>query len=233
MPMTQFIAKIFLEYNILYKGIFMKKNLLKEKNVKIVLTYNDNNSINSYPVSVRFQDDKECILSTELRANFHKPKPKTKAVIEGKTKDAVFKSDVVVNDCSASLNDLTIFVKLSNVWNISELRGNIRLKIDLPFRIKYKDGFEIATVTADISSGGFKFYSDIYLSDEYKTSVTEVTIKLPNGENFTANTKYLRSDESDIFNSEKAIVYKFINLSMSQSMILNNFIKETYTLMEE
>lgn len=211
----------------------MNKDLLNEKNIKIVLTYNSSNSINSYPVTVRFNDSKECVLSTPLPAYFEKPRPKTKAVLEVKTKQGVFKSDVVLNDCSTSLKEVTFFVKPSNVWNTTELRRNLRLNIELPLSIKYNDDYEISSTTTNISAYGFKFYSNEKLSEPYKTSVAKATINLPNGEIFTADIKYIRSDSADIYNEEPSLVYKFLNLSMSQTMTLNNFIKETYQMLAE
>ena len=212
----------------------MQKNILRNSDVeKIYISYEEKSAKKRYIVKLRFMDDKECYFAMDFFPEFTKPKRKTAAKITVYTVDGVYTADVLINDTTHSMNDMLFVVTLPKEWHFKQMRQSSRKRHELPFSIKYNDGFEISGTSYDIAKGGISFVSKQHFSSIYKKLPGVVTIQLsqeyiqaPELSNFTTEAKYVREQMGiDDFETDKILyVWKFSNLSAEQEEFLKNYI---------
>ena len=216
------------------KGEILQKNILRNTDVeKIYISYEDKSAKRRYKVKLRFMDDKECYFAMDFFPDFTKPKRKTVAIITVYTLDGVYTANVTINDATQSMNDMLFVVTLPKEWHFKQMRQSSRKHHELPFCIKFNDGFEIKGLTYDIAKGGISFISNQRISSIYKKLPGKLTIKLSKEliqseelSNFDIEARYAREQINiDDFETDKILyVWKFSNLSAEQEEFLKNYI---------
>ena len=211
----------------------MQHNILRDSNItKIYLVYVDNGSRKRLEVSLRFLDKKECYFASPTPVNFNKPKRKIPAELNVFTPDGVYKTKVTFIDCNMSLREVIYEVSLPKAWDYIQLRSSSRKVISLPVSIKFNDGYEIKINTYDLALGGISFFSTEQVPNIYRKISGILTLELPKDTliNFpdgkmTVETKFVRekSEIEDHF-GETLYIFKFVNISPEDEMVLKNFL---------
>ena len=211
----------------------MQQNILRDSNItKVYLLFVDGGARKRLEVKLRFIDKTVCYFATPIPMNFSKPKKKIPAELNVYTSDGIYKTKITLIDCNASLREVLYEVSLPKIWDYIQLRSSTRVPIELPFSIKFNDGYEVTGHTCDLAVGGFSFFSTESIPSIYKKIMGILTLELPKDNiiNFPdgkmiAETKFVR-EKSEIENhfGETLYIYKFLNLPQDGEMILKNYL---------
>ena len=212
----------------------MQRNILRNSDIeKIYISYEDKISKKKFNVKLRFMDDKECYFAMAFFPEFVKPKRNTKAVISAYTEDGVYTSDVRINEATLSMDDLLFVVTLPKEWHFKQSRQSTRKLHELPYSIKFNDGFELKGTTYNISTGGISFVTTQTISSIYERIPGTLTLELSGniieaGElsNLNVEVRFVRKQINfDEFVSDKILyVWKFSNISEQQQEFLKSYI---------
>lgn len=210
----------------------MQTNILKSSDVtSIYLIYTENYVRKKYSARVRFLDTKECYLSTEIPANFTKPKKKQDAEVVAYTEDGVYKAQVKIMDTTYSGQELMYITELPAQWKYTQLRQSTRKKVSAPFKMTFNDGYSLEAEIYDISLGGISFYLDSDISDLYKKLNGIIKIELPSNSYANINTtiiktevRFLRMHTNKNNPNDSRFVYKFLGLTDNNYMDLKNYL---------
>ena len=199
----------------------MQHNILKNSNLSsIYLIYNDSTK-KKLEVRFRFMDKNDCYLSVSILQNYTKPKKNTSAELVAYTEDGVYRTKVKIKDFITSLNEVLYVVENPKNWEFTQLRDGTRKEYSLPFVLRFNDGFEINSMSHDISTGGISFVSAEPIPNVYKKVSGSLSFSIPqanfkatenNNNNITIDVKFLRMMETNN-TKDNCYVYRFINIS--------------------
>lgn len=213
----------------------MHDNILRDSLVtKIFLTFTENGTKQVIRIKLRFMDNHQAYFSAVTPENYIKPKRKTPAEIKVYTVDGIYRTDVTINDASATLNEIFFEVSLPKVYEFIQNRSSSRNRTELPIQIKYNDGFEIDTTTYDLAIGGLAFYSKTPISSIYKRLPAVLTLTLPTtiwtktvDPKVIVETVFVREtleEEAEDHFREYLYSYKFINLPKEVENTLRDYL---------
>lgn len=213
----------------------MNENILRDSLVtKIFLSYTEGEKKHVMRLKLKFMDNRQAYFSAPTPENYEKPKMKTPAEIKIYTVDGVYRTDVMINDSSATYTEIFFEVSLPKVYEFIQHRSSSRNRTELPVNIKYNDGFEINATTFDLAIGGLAFYSKDQYSSIYKKLPAILTLSLPTtiwtkGEDpkIMVESVFVRErrEESDEEHfGEYLYSYKFINLPKETENELKKFL---------
>ena len=210
----------------------MQTNILKSSDVtSIYLIYTENYSRKKYSARIRFLDTKECYLSTDVPANFTKPKKKQDAEIVAYTEDGVYRAQVKIMETTYNGMELMFITELPSNWKYTQLRQSTRKKVKGDVKITFNDGYSITAETYDISLGGASFYMETEIPDLYKKISGIITVDLPSNSYANINStvikteaKFLRMHSNKNNTGDSRYVFKFLGLSDSNYMQLKNYL---------
>ena len=209
----------------------MNTNMLKNPRItSINLLYFDGTKHLHFPVSIRFSDDKESYLATELSEKFIKPKKNTVATIILYTNAGVYTGTTKIFDTTlSSFSQITFSVNTPQKWNFKRLNLVVRKKLKLPFCIKFNDGYEIKGITYEMSEEDMTFKVKDDIPDLYTRFTAKLTVELQEGENadkMYADVKFSKTEEDTNFNNgEKFYIFKIVDISSADLILLKNILK--------
>jgi len=211
----------------------MQQNILRDSNItKIYLVYADNGSRKRESVKLRFMDSKECFFATPVPVNFQKPKKKTPAEIYVYTTDGVYKTQTSILESNLSMNEVIYEVTIPRNWDFIQVRSSTRKLVELPFTIKFNDGFEIKAATYDLSLGGVSFYLKESVSSIYKKISGIITLEFPSGmlisfpdNKLVTEVKFVREKNNvNEHGGDDLFVYKFLKITPDEEEVLKNYL---------
>lgn len=203
----------------------MNIETLKNPKTKVVIAYKEKNSIYRFDSVIRYVDNNDCLVSTDFYGWFHKPKRKTKAELYVKTEEGAFESDVVINDISVLLNEITFYFDTPKAWEIRESRKDIRAKTNLPICVKYED-FEVKSTAVNLSMGGVKINETTIIPEKYKNKTALITLFLPDNENLSLQAFFARKEVNDEFNDDTTSnTFEFKSLTLIEKIKISKYIK--------
>ena len=209
----------------------MNTNIFRNTEItKIYLFYVDNGLRVKTEVTMRFMDQKDCYFSAALPMNFKKPKRKIPIDLKVYTSDGIYQSKVTLIDTTTSINDVLFQVSFPKKWDLIQLRSSTRKLAELPFKIKYQDGYTIEGNTHDIAVGGISFINNIHMSSIYKKIPAVITIEFPQNliinfpdRKLETNVMFVRESNYDNFDN-KLFSYRFSALKQEEIDILKMFL---------
>lgn len=212
----------------------MQYNILRNGDItKIYLIYVNNMGVRKREnVSLRFMDSKESFFVTKSYSTFNKPKKKTPAELNVYTPDGVYKAKVSIMDSVVSLDEIMYTTTIPLVWDFVQLRKSTRKQVELPFKLKFNDGFEVEGMSFDLSLNGISFYSKANISSIYQRLSCILSLSLPSetivnfvGGQLNVEAKYVRDKEGEgEFFGQRYYVFKFYGLGYEDEMVLKNFL---------
>lgn len=137
----------------------MQNNIVNVREaIKICLEFtNSKKEYTKEKVIVRCTDNESYYFFGKVPMFFEKPKKKSKVNIILYTPDGIYKAETVFIDVDYSLEGILYELKPPKTWKFLQFRIGSRKKVKLPLKISFSDGYEIETVTEDLSIGGFSF----------------------------------------------------------------------------
>ena len=196
----------------------MKKNVLKQSDISIVLSYEQNGKILKFDVTPRYTDDEETYLSMPMPIDFVKPKNKTNLNLTLRSSIGVLKAVTKLIDCNLSLQEIIFTVQTPKNWENNDYRRSSRKEAKLPVIIKCNDT-EIKTESFDVSMGGISVIVKEEMFNFSKNIPVTITIYLGNDE-LTVQGKFIREKEVYLEKSIMLMVYKFTNINNIAQLIL-------------
>jgi len=213
----------------------MNENILRDSLVtKIFISYTEGSKKQVMRLKLKFMDNRQAYFSAVTPEIYEKPKRKTPAEIKIYTVDGIYRTDVMINDTSATLNEIFFEVSLPKIYEFIQHRSSSRNRTELPVNIKYNDGFEIDATTYDLAIGGLAFYSKNQFSSIYKKLPAILTLSLPTtiwtkaeDPKIIVETVFVRETQEQ--NDEEHFgqylySYKFINLPKETENTLKKFL---------
>lgn len=211
----------------------MEKNILRANDVtSIYLCYIEDFQKRKLSVKIRFLDTKECYLATDdIPVNYNKPKRKLPAQIVAYTEDGIYRADVKIIDANISGTGVMYITERPSKWEYKQLRSGTRKKVEIPFCIKFSDGYEINAKTYDIAIGGLSFYPEQPIPDLYQKFSGTLSMEIPDNSNMNINsininveTKFVREHKDKNNPLDKRLVFKFIGLNQQDTISLKTYL---------
>lgn len=213
----------------------MNENILRDSLVtKIFISYSEGGKKQVLRLKLKFMDDRQAYFSASTPENYEKPKRKTPAEIKVYTVDGIYRTDVMINDTSATLNEIFLEVSLPKIYEFIQHRSSSRNRTELSMNIKYNDGFEINAITYDLALGGVAFYSREQYSSIYKKLPAILTLSLPTtiwtkaeDPKIVAEAVFVREtleQNDEEYFGQYLYSYKFINLPKETENKLKQFL---------
>lgn len=212
----------------------MQYNILRSSDVtKIYLIYVNQMGVRKREnVTMRFMDSKETYFVTKSYSSFVKPKKKTQAELHVYTPDGVYKAKVAIMDSNTTLDEITYVTTIPLKWDFIQLRKSTRKRVELPFSLKFNDGFEITGMTDNLSLNGIAFHSKSNISSIYQRLSCILTLELPSdtivnfvGGKLSVEAKFVRQrDGEGEYFGQQYYVFKFDDLSFENELVLKNYL---------
>lgn len=211
----------------------MNSNILGNNNTsKIILSYTEHGISKKLDLMLKFMDNKECYFSMTNNHDFIPPKNKTKAQLIVYTSDGIFVSNVSILSTEIYQNEIQLNVSIPKKYDYIQCRASSRIIHELPISIKFNDGFEIGSMTYDLSLGGVTFMYDNEMPSIYKRLTGVLNIQFPpdlvqsfSDGKLVTESKYIRTTKIEDLNStKKLLAFKFVGMKNKDKETLKNYL---------